>query len=163
MAIAFTTSPRRTTIRKVPGRKNCLSMWTLLSTFWSLYRNIGGKFCAGVQNCCNCSISLILLSFYLRRCRNWVILLLSNWFAFISCFYYPTKKAFRNTFTFHHCLQICILVLKWANSGDVNKNFQISCKVRILGFYGSKRNFLEDCLYKLIQGTICVISWTFIA
>lgn len=33
---------------------------------WSLYRNIGGEFCADIQNCCNCSVSLILLSFFLE-------------------------------------------------------------------------------------------------
>lgn len=93
------------------------------------------------------SVSLGLLSFCPTQCRNCVILLPSSGFTFISAFYSSSKTAFRNKFSVPHCLQICISVLNGLNSRD-------GCRVHILGFYGSKWNFFQDCLQELIQGTI---------
>lgn len=57
----------------------------------SLYKNIEGKLCTGAQNCCNCSVSLILLS-----CPRRVEL---NHYTFV-------QKAFSHAFSVHHGLNV---------------------------------------------------------
>lgn len=104
---------------------------------WRLQSSRGEKSCAGVQDCCSLCLpgTFVILPQTMQKP--------SSGFIFISSFYPSSKAAFRNTFSVPHCLQICISVLNGLNSRD-------GCRVHILGFYGSKWNFFQDCLPELI-------------